>query len=296
MVDGATNAPKTTATTLSDFGGGVESDTPAEPKYRDKEWLREQYVERELSQAEIADMCECSSRKPIRDRLEKYDINTRPPGGRSNVDDRLKSEQWLEKKYCDEKMSMRDIGRVCGHSDHAVYKWLNRHGIDTRDNHKVADERLKDESWLRKRYVGEGESTYDIADELGVNSCTVLKWIKRAGIKTRPHAPTGPANQSWNGGPQPYGPGWTPSKRRTVRERDGHTCQDPACSVTQDNHLDRYDEKLHVHHLIKARDLDDPEERNAAENLITLCRDCHQRWERMAETGLRPQVEGLADC
>jgi len=38
---------------------------------------------------------------------------------------------------------------------------------------------------------------------------------------------------------------------------------------------------------------DDPEERNAAENLITLCRDCHQRWERMAEAGIRPQIDGF---
>jgi len=86
-----------------------------------------------------------------------------------------------------------------------------------------------------------------------------------------------------------YGPGWNESKRRAVRARDNHCCQD--CGMTQADHSDEHDERLHVHHLIKARDIDDPEERNAMENLITLCRDCHATtWERLSEAGLRPQM------
>jgi 5-methylcytosine-specific restriction endonuclease McrA len=62
--------------------------------------------------------------------------------------------------------------------------------------------------------------------------------------------------------------------------------------VTQSEHIDDHDTKLHVHHLKKARNVSDPEKRNAPENLITLCRDCHQKWEKMADAGLVPELVG----
>jgi len=346
MVDGATNAPKTTVTTLSDFGGGVESDTPAEPKYRDEEWLREQYVEewrtapeiaeeygcgtttvlkwlkrhgierrrggprtpkeltdekwlrgeyveKERTTAEIAEECGCGS-ATVRRWLKRHGIERRRGG--HPTPKKLDNEEWLREQYVGEERTISEIAEECSCGANTVRKWLNRHGIETRGAGPPTPEELTDEEWLREEYVGEERTISEIAEECGCGANTVRNRLKRYGIETRSYNPEGEQHPNWNGGPQPYGPGWNASKRRTVRERDGHTCQDPTCSVTQDDHLDRYDEKLHVHHLIKARDLDDPEERNAAENLITLCRDCHQRWERMAETGLRPQVEGLAEC
>lgn len=90
---------------------------------------------------------------------------------------------------------------------------------------------------------------------------------------------------TWKGGAAPYGPGWNQEKKETVRERDGYKCQD--CGMEQDEHLERHGEKLHVHHIQKARSFDDPAERNDESNLITLCRSCHLgKWEQMP--GLRP--------
>jgi predicted HNH restriction endonuclease len=45
------------------------------------------------------------------------------------------------------------------------------------------------------------------------------------------------------------------------------------------DHLTEYGERLHVHHIIPARQFDDPEPRNAMGNLITLCREDHAKWE-----------------
>jgi ribosomal protein L31 len=87
-----------------------------------------------------------------------------------------------------------------------------------------------------------------------------------------------------------YGPGFSETKKSEVRERDGHECQD--CGMSQEAHIDAHDEKLHVHHIRPAREFDNPEERNAKENLITLCRGCHLgKWEQLAP--LRPDTAPL---
>lgn len=96
----------------------------------------------------------------------------------------------------------------------------------------------------------------------------------------------GEANPRWRGGPAPYGKGWTRAKREAVRERDGRECQ--SCGMDQTEHKSEFAEKLHVHHITPAREVDDPEVRNSKDNLITLCRSCHQVWEQMAP--LRPDT------
>jgi len=90
----------------------------------------------------------------------------------------------------------------------------------------------------------------------------------------------------WEGGRAPYGSGWSKRKRERVRERDGRECQ--SCGMAESEHRDRYNRRLHVHHIQKARQFDDPEQRNAMENLVTLCLSCHNYWEQM--TPLRPET------
>lgn len=77
-----------------------------------------------------------------------------------------------------------------------------------------------------------------------------------------------------------YGPGWNEKKKERVRERDNRECQ--VCGDESSG------EKLNVHHIQQARTFDDPEKRNAMENLIALCRACHQRVEKFAP--LLPQT------
>jgi 5-methylcytosine-specific restriction endonuclease McrA len=49
-----------------------------------------------------------------------------------------------------------------------------------------------------------------------------------------------------------------------------------------------------VHHITKAREFDDADKRNAMSNLVALCRECHLgHFERMADTGLQPQIPGV---
>lgn len=91
----------------------------------------------------------------------------------------------------------------------------------------------------------------------------------------------------WEGGMFPYGAGWNEGKKEKVRERDGRECVE--CGRSEVEHLEKFGTKHVVHHIQKARSFDDPEKRNAMDNLVTLCRGkCHRKWEKMSP--LRPQT------
>ena len=95
----------------------------------------------------------------------------------------------------------------------------------------------------------------------------------------------GENHPQWRGGNRDYGKGWNEKKRRLVRERDDKRCV--ACGMTQEQHKATLGAVLAVHHIRPARLFDDPETRNAMQNLITLCRHCHHKWEGIP---LRPQA------
>jgi len=261
------------------------------PKYRDEEWLREQYVERGLSGREVAEQIGCAHGTIYR-WLDTHGIETRSQSI-ERTDKRLKNAEWLRAEYKDKGRDAESISEQLDCGVRTVYKWLNRLDILTASKMpERSRSRIEDGDWLRAAYKEKGRTSVDIADELGCSHPTVLKWLDNHGIEARTSGfRVGEENTRWQGGSVPYGPGWSEPKRRAVRERDGHTCQDPHCSVSQDEHLADHGERLHVHHLHKARDVDNPEERNAKKNLITLCRNCHRRWEKIADAGLVPQLE-----
>ena len=76
----------------------------------------------------------------------------------------------------------------------------------------------------------------------------------------------GSNNPNWKGGiaHEPYAPIWVDKRFKAgIRERDGHTCQNPDCRGTS--------ERLTCHHI-------DYDKKNCEpENLITLCISCNAR-------------------
>jgi len=87
-----------------------------------------------------------------------------------------------------------------------------------------------------------------------------------------------------------YGGSW-PRKRRERLEKDNHQCV--VCSKSNAQEKADYDRALSVHHIRKARNFIqedgslNEEMAHRLENLITLCTDCHNRWEGIP---LRPEV------
>jgi 5-methylcytosine-specific restriction endonuclease McrA len=93
---------------------------------------------------------------------------------------------------------------------------------------------------------------------------------------------------AWTDKSDIYGPGWNDNKKERVRKRDGRTCQH--CGRSEQEHIAEFGFKHNIHHITPAREIKDPAERNAMENLITLCaQPCHDIWESLAP--LRPQVQ-----
>lgn len=97
---------------------------------------------------------------------------------------------------------------------------------------------------------------------------------------------SGEGNPRWLGGcDNYYGENWE-EKRLECLRRDDFQCQD--CGLSREEHRKQYQTDIHVHHIQKHVKFDDPADANQLENLATLCRNCHWKWERISP--LRPDV------
>lgn len=269
---------------------GIDSDYAVDDRLDSKDNLKRLYKQEGLTTYEIADKFGCCEYS-VRQRLIKFNIDRRSASS-DYAHDLLSDSDELERLYVDERLSTHEIAERADTTPSAVRYWMRKYDISSRSiseaNTTFSDADLEE---IESLYWEDGHSTREVANVFDTHSATISRVMRDAGIERRDPSPTGPDNHLWNGGPTEYGPGWNERTRRAVRKRDNNTCQDPRCSVTQSEHLDEYDQKLHVHHLRKARDIDDPDKRNAKENLITLCRECHQKWEKIADAGLVPEVD-----
>lgn len=50
--------------------------------------------------------------------------------------ERLRDRKWLESKYHDEEMSLRDISNEIGCHRQSVYYWMEKHGIERRKSNR----------------------------------------------------------------------------------------------------------------------------------------------------------------
>lgn len=82
---------------------------------------------------------------------------------------------------------------------------------------------------------------------------------------------SGEGHPLWQGGEYAYGIGWNESKKELIRERDGRKCR--ICGKSELQHIDEYGKKHTVHHIVRARELEDVsgDVRNAPLNLVTVC-------------------------
>lgn len=189
----------------------------------------------------------------------------------------LEDKSWMEQRYHGDGMSSTEIADELDCTHRTVLNWLERHGIERRERNE-RPQQLTDRDKMRELYVERDLSGHDIADRLDCNQKAVYRWLNKYDFdKTPKPQRRGKDNPQYKSGNRNYGDGWY-AIRRDVRERDG-ACQ--SCGISRQRCKDEYGEDLHVHHVIPARKFDDSqqEQQNSKENLVALCRDCHERWE-----------------
>jgi uncharacterized protein YjcR len=278
----------------------IETCRAAHPKLEDGDWLREKYHGEKLSTKEIAELLDCA-RNTVTRWMDIHDIEARETGQAVRMgwedwepDHVLSDDDLLRELYQEEKKSSEQIASELGFDPVTVRRYLEKYDIDIRDRsealqiHTEREDELGDEEWLREKYIQEKKNMTEISEMLDVSLSTVKLWIERHGIEKRPvsevnrlASSSGEAHHSWRGGQSyNYGPGWNDRKKRLVRERDQYECQ--RCGISNNTHMENHGQQLHVHHIVPARYIDDPYERNAKSNLVTLCRTCHFKSEQMA--------------
>lgn len=176
---------------LEDFGktsGDGAEDT--EDLYKSENWLRRQYIEKQKTEDQIAELAD-AHKNTIRRWMDDFNIERRSPSeaqSKGNIQP-LKDGDWLREQYCDEQKSPSEIGDELGLSTTPVWTWLEKHDIETRSVAEAQTEGdiepLKDADWLREQYWECEKTLAEIAAELNVSDVTVNKYMMEHGLERR---------------------------------------------------------------------------------------------------------------
>lgn len=159
-------------------------------KYKQKDWLKEKYHNKNMSQREMSDLCDCS-RKTISRWMNKLNVDSRNQSSssmiaQSSCSNKHRDKNWLKNMYINEENSLKEVAETCGCSGETVRTWLNKHNIERRDSSERVntncDRKHKNKNWLEETYK-ETNSLYKTADVCGCTASTINKWMKKFNIE-----------------------------------------------------------------------------------------------------------------
>ena len=275
-------------------------------QHADKEFLYREHIILGKPMSQIAKECGVSG-DTIRRNMIKCNIKYWTTQYREKLSDTQIDK--MAELYCIQKLSANEIGKIVGCTHKTVIRVLQNRGVHTRDISqsqfamvgKSVSELYNSAEWLNQMYWIEGKTTGEIAKELGVAQSTVLRHMKKLGLRTKSCAEaksgqlTGDKHPNWQGG-------ITPLKRLlrqyfqvnqlpVIAKRDGYTCQLCGASHTILNvhHIRAFseivDEIVSEHKELDTNSADGrlalyqvviSDSRFLDEgNLITFCKDCH---------------------
>jgi thymidylate synthase (FAD) len=100
--------------------------------YKDRDWLREQYMDHNLSLVEVAGVAGVST-ETIKRWLRRYEIR-KPSGVRTrwtfaNEGKLYADRGWLEEQYVFKGLDHKSIAKLAGVSKHTIRSWVRKHGL-----------------------------------------------------------------------------------------------------------------------------------------------------------------------
>ena len=170
--------------------------------YKDKRWLRKQYVDKKRSMHSIAKELGISP-MTVRKYLIRFGIKIRSAQGkpkkRAPRNKKLANKGWLYKKYVVDGLSLQSVAKLCGcSSKRSVKRALEFHGIKVRDLKQARSNRSKRGHELRARgherandlqYVAslymQGHSINAISRMLHISPLAVIRRLDMANVKRR---------------------------------------------------------------------------------------------------------------
>jgi predicted transcriptional regulator len=166
-----------------------------EGPHDDADWLNEMYHSESFTIPQIAEKADVTP-GTIHNRMREFGIPTRVRGKQVSGDrEKLKNENWLRQRYIEDGMSVNEIAEELDLSLTPVRRYMIKYGINFRGTseanklrHTPKGSKLRDEDWMRQKYLDEGWSTVKIANAAETTPATAQRWLENHGIVIRPLA------------------------------------------------------------------------------------------------------------
>lgn len=242
-------------------------------RYRDPQFLHEQFVTQRKPVTEIADLCDVA-RSTVNMWLKRHGIEREP---------RYQQRDWLHEEYVEKRRSQQEIADQCGVSKATICHWLGRVGITDGESLAHAECFECGDSFWYYPSLREGnycsnecankhrqnqatlvcptcDTEFHRRRSLGIQYCSLDCWGEEYGVDAA----------------QLYSSGWS-RKREKALERDDYRCT--VCGIDDREHRERFGFGLDVHHTVPVRlfaQWDRPiEDAHVLRNLTTVCRTHH---------------------
>lgn len=156
-------------------------------KYKDEQWLRDQYVGTTNSLNDLSDNCSVTS-ETVRQYLHEYGIDIKPKFiTKSNDCKELhKTKDWIRSEYVENRRTQSDLADECGCSEKAIRKGVEFYGFNVRSQSEQKLEcarKHKSEDWMRKMYYDQELSIDDIAEQCGCSDSVIERRIDELGLQ-----------------------------------------------------------------------------------------------------------------
>jgi len=109
--------------------------------------------------------------------------------------EKYKDEEWLQEKYVDDELTLKEMSELCSAWPSTIYGWMNKYGISSRSKQAAqlkrygSDPRYRDKEWLKEKYINNNMTTAEIGKLVDVSKATIGKWLKSFDIELRENKP-----------------------------------------------------------------------------------------------------------